>query len=150
MTTDCDHAVDIDVGARQPLRLGIDCGATLWLDRPARVLRVRAPDLRTLSQRVTLARQGGAGHAVLADIEVAVAGDARSAREGVAAAGGAPDHEVLQYVGTVAGLAGLVSDLYVLGLADGAVLIPIAGPMTGEQIRADLLRELCGFLPLGS
>lgn len=148
MTTDCGSTVDIDLATKPPLRLGVDCGGTLWLDRPGDITRVRAPDLRTLSQRASTARRRHPFAAVLADIEVAVACDARSARTSLAAAGGAPDHDVLQYVGTVAGLAGLISDLFVLGLVDGAVLMPLAGHTAAELIHGEIADEIRGFMPV--
>ena len=42
------------------------------------------------------------------------------------AGGDEPDRQTLLYVGTPAGLAGLIADIHALNIADGAVLIPRA------------------------
>jgi hypothetical protein len=56
------------------------------------------------------------------DVAVAVADDSRTA---LTAISGHADDSTVQYAGTVDGLAGLVADLYVAGVADGVTLIPV-------------------------
>lgn len=115
---------DFDIGPRGPLLLGIavDTGID-WLN-PVEPIRVRGGDLREVSRRATAARRDHPGCEVVVDIDVIIAADDRTAR---ALQGGGDDgSDTLLYVGTPAGLAGLIGDIHVLGLADGAVLIPRA------------------------
>lgn len=58
---------------------------------------------------------------VILDVTVSVAEDSRAA---LAAASALDDPHTVRYVGTVDGLAGLVADLYVAGVADGVTLLP--------------------------
>ena len=147
MSTDCGHATDIDLGAKPPVWVGVDDGRSVRLDRTGLVTRVRAADLRSLSHAASVARQQDPERSVLADVEVVVADDARTAREVLTAAGGPAERGVLRYVGTLAGLAGLISDMYVLGLADGVVLIPLVHNTTPDRLLRDVLTELHIFLP---
>ncbi len=57
---------------------------------------------------------------MILDVAVSVADDWRIALAAISAQDGPP---TVQYVGTVDGLAGLVADLYVAGVADGVTLI---------------------------
>lgn len=59
---------------------------------------------------------------VVLDVEIAVADDSRTA---LSAISNLADDSTVQYAGTVEGLAGLVADLYVTGVADGVTLIPL-------------------------
>ena len=138
---------DIDLTARNPLRLGVAYGETVWLNAPGELIRVRAEDLRGLANRVTAVRQQHPGCDVVVDIDVVIASEARWARAALAKAGGAPEHGTLLYVGTAAGLAGLVADLYVLGMIDGAMLIPLIGDEVPALIRDEVLPELATFMP---
>jgi hypothetical protein len=62
--------------------------------------------------------------AVVLDLAVSVADDPRTA---LAAISDHDDDAGVRYAGTVDGLAGLVADLVVAGVADGVTLIPV-GP----------------------
>jgi hypothetical protein len=66
---------------------------------------------------------------------------------GVGEGWGAPNHGTLLYVGTATGLAGLVADLYALGMTDGAMLIPLIGEDVPALIRDEVLPELATFMP---
>jgi hypothetical protein len=144
---------DIDLTAKKPLRLGVAGGATPWLhDAPGDVIRVRAEDLRGVADQVEAARREHPGCDVVIDIDVVIAHEAHEARAAVAAAGAGavPDHRTLRYVGTAPGLAGLVADLYALGLCDGAMLIPLlgkGGEQTSALIREVVVPELASLLP---
>jgi len=138
---------DIDLTTKNPLRLGVVYGDTVWLNTPGELIRVRAEDLRGLADRVTAVRQRHPGRDVIVDIDVVIAGEARWARAALAKAGGSPDRGTLLYVGTAMGLAGLVADLYVLGMVDGAMLIPLMGEDVSALIRDDVLPELATFMP---
>jgi hypothetical protein len=130
---DDDARPDIDLTAKKPLRLGVADGGTVWLyDAAADVIRVRAEDLRGVANQVATARREHPGRDVVVEIDVVIAGEAREARAAVAHAGPPPDRGTLRYVGTAAGLAGLVADLYALDLSDGAMLIPLLGEGNGE------------------
>lgn len=50
--------------------------------------------------------------------------------------------ETLRYVGTPSGLAGLIADLYTLGLIDGAMLIPLVADDVAKLIFKEVLPEL--------
>jgi len=144
---DEDPRPDIDLTAKNPLRLGVAYGETLWFNPPGEVIRVRAEDLRGLAQRVKAVRQKHPGRDVVVDIDVVIASEARWARAALAKAGGAPKDGTLLYVGTATGLAGLVADLYVLGMTDGAMLIPLGGADVHALIRNEVLPELATFMP---
>jgi hypothetical protein len=142
-----DPRPDIDLTAKNPLRLGVAYGETVWLNAPGEVIRVRAEDLRALAHRVTAVRQQHPGRDVVVDIGVIIADEARWARAALAKAGGPPKDGTLLYVGTATGLAGLVADLYVLGMTDGAMLIPLVGADVPALIRDEVLPELATFMP---
>jgi hypothetical protein len=145
---DDDARADIDLTARKPLRLGVVYGDTVWLNNaPREVVRVRVDDLRGLADRVRAVRQDQPGCDVVVDIEVVLADEARQARAALATVGDPPEHGSLRYVGTPTGLAGLVADVYALGLSDGAILIPLLGGATPVLIRDVVLPELASFLP---
>lgn len=129
---------DFDIAPKGPLRVGITSAGRLWLNIPGNIVRVRGVDLRDVSHKATDARQDRPGAAVLVDIDVTIAADARTAREMFADS--APS-DALLYVGTPAGLAGLITDIHTLGIADGAVLIP-SSPAVRELIVADVLPAL--------
>ncbi|TGD83951.1 hypothetical protein BayCH28_27730 [Mycolicibacterium sp. CH28] len=85
------------------------------------VVRLSAPDLQEARRR---RRRLPADVPVILDLAVSVADDARTALAAIS------DHDAdatVSYAGTVDGLAGLVADLYVAGVADGVTLIPV-GP----------------------
>jgi len=86
-------------------------------ERP--VVRLSAPDLQEAARR---RRRLPSDVAVVLDLAVSVADDPRTA---LAAISGHDDAAGVRYAGTVDGLAGLVADLYVAGVADGVTLIPV-------------------------
>ena len=88
-------------------------------ERP--VVRLSAPDLQEAARR---RRRLPTDVAVVLDLAVSVADDPRTA---LAVISGRDDADGVRYAGTVDGLAGLVADLYVAGVADGVTLIPV-GP----------------------
>lgn len=93
-------------------------------------IRVRATDLRDLARRTCEARSEHPEAVVLIDVYVMIAEDFRTAHQKFSTAGGLvrEQTETLLYVGTPAGLASLLSDIRVLGIADGAFLLPaVAG-----------------------
>lgn len=89
------------------------------------VVRLSAPDLQEAARR---RRRLPADVAVVLDLAVSVADDARTALAAIS------DGDAgVQYGGTVDGLAGLVADLYIAGVADGVTLIPVGT----DGLRAD-------------
>jgi hypothetical protein len=82
-------------------------------------VRLSAPDLQEARRR---RRRLPADVPVVLDVAIAVADDSRTA---LSAISDLADDSTVQYAGTVEGLAGLVADLYVAGVADGVTLIPI-------------------------
>jgi hypothetical protein len=134
---------DIDITGRRPLHVGVYHRDTTWSVLPDNVVRVRAGDLRGVAHRAAAARREHPGRDVVIDIDVVIAREAHSARTALTDAGGHTDSDSLLYVGTAAGLAGLITDLYVLGITDGAILIPaISDDTTLGLIRDDVLPEL--------
>ena len=117
---------DIDLSLRRPLQLGIAAGPAIDWVTPADPVRVRGADLGQAARRACAARLDNPGSDVVVDIEFVIAADAQSARALAAPAHETADDQTLVYVGTPAGLAGLVADIYAIGIADGAVLIPLA------------------------
>ncbi|CAN5507244.1 hypothetical protein BH11ACT7_BH11ACT7_33390 [soil metagenome] len=89
--------------------------------------RFAAPDLQQ-AQRV---RRSLPGVAVL-ELTVVVADGYRSAQQQLSELG-LDTHDRLSYAGTLDGLAGLVADIFVAGVADGVALIPAA---PGQDARA--------------
>jgi len=75
--------------------------------------------------------------AVILDVTVAVAGDFRSARSVLG-----PAEHTVHYAGTVDGLAGLVSDIAMAGVADGVTLIPASPRQDLRDLGLDVLRLL--------
>ncbi|MGY4709757.1 hypothetical protein ACXDF8_09410 [Mycolicibacterium sp. CBM1] len=104
------------------------------------VVRLRAPDLQEARRR---RRRLPADVPVILDVSVSVADDARTALAAISADSDDVDHTdaTVRYAGTVDGLAGLVADLYVAGVADGVTLIPAgtAGEL-GPRAQATLSR----------
>jgi hypothetical protein len=99
-----------------------------------RVVRFSAPDLQRARRDAARLRVTGGDVAVILDVAVAVPGDFRS---------GGGD-ETVRYAGTVDGLAGLIADIDLAGVADGVTLIPAAG-LPRQDLRRlghDVLRRL--------
>lgn len=137
---------DIDIDIHGPARVAVIDGSDLWIDSPREFLRVQGSDLRRVAQRAASAREEYPGVDVLADIDVMIDGDAAGARDKMAAAHIVPRADALTYVGTPAGLAGLITDLHALGICDGAVLRPLMPGVAG-LIRGRVLQELNTMSP---
>jgi hypothetical protein len=112
----------------------LTCGA-------AEAVRLAAPDL----QQARRARGRIAGDvAVILDITVAVAGDFRSARKSMTTT----NSHTLQYAGTIDGLAGLVADIFMAGVADGVTLIPASPHQDVREVADAALDRIARRLPL--
>lgn len=98
------------------------------------VVRLSAPNLQEAARR---RRRLPADVAVVLDLAVSVADDPRTA---LAAISDREDDAGVHYAGTVDGLAGLVADLVVAGVADGVTLIPVGPDDLGPQAHATLSR----------
>ncbi|MGI9125947.1 MAG: hypothetical protein ACR2JM_14505 [Mycobacterium sp.] len=122
---------DYDISPRRPVQLGIATGSDIEWVTPADPIRVRGADLGEVARRTSAVRRDHPDADVVVDIEVVIAADARSARAMVPANLGSPGTPTMLYVGTPAGLAGLIADIHALGIADGAVLIPRKDGQTG-------------------
>lgn len=99
-------------------------------ERP--VVRLSAPNLQEAARR---RRQLPVDVAVVLDLAVSVADDPRTA---LAAISGHDDDAGVRYAGTVDGLAGLVADLYVAGVADGVTLISVGSEDLASRAHAAL------------
>ena len=95
------------------------------------VVRLSAPDLQEAARR---RRRLPSDVAVVLDLAVSVADDPRAALAAISDHG---DADGVRYAGTLDGLAGLVADLYVAGVADGVTLIPV-GPDDDLRRRASI------------
>jgi alkanesulfonate monooxygenase SsuD/methylene tetrahydromethanopterin reductase-like flavin-dependent oxidoreductase (luciferase family) len=136
---------DFDIAPTGPLRVGIALGTDVWLDTPGELVRVIATDLRDAAHKTAEAREDHPGVDVLVDIEVVIARDARTARETLGDLVDDRAGDTLLYVGTPTGLVGLITDIHALGIADGAVLVPLAGAGVIDLIRREVLPELSGL-----
>ena len=103
-------------------------------------VRFSAPDLQH-AQRL---RRQLAGAAVL-DVTVLVDDDFRSAQRRLAELD-ADDAHTLVYAGTLDGLAGLVADIFVAGVADGVTLIPAAGLGDARELAEATLARVAARL----
>lgn len=108
----------------------------------ADTVRITATDLaqaqRTterLRADVASANRDPGSLTVLLDLEIHIAPTARLAREQAASRSVDPPTSV-RYIGTASGLAGLISDIHAVGVADGVALIPIV-PTPIAEIVAD-------------
>jgi hypothetical protein len=107
-------------------------GPTWVRDKPAaHTVRICAEDLveakrigRRLRAEHAAAGGGPVALLVLVDIEIHIAPLSRQARSEIAAAT-PPRPKSMRYVGTPAGLVGLVADIHAAGVADGVTLVPI-------------------------
>jgi hypothetical protein len=96
-------------------------------------VRFSAPDLQQ-AQRV---RRRLAGAAIL-DVTVVVDADFRAAQQQLSAAG--VDDGTLSYGGTLDGLAGLLADISLAGVADGVTLIPAVAQQDARAL-AEAVQE---------
>jgi len=126
---------------RRQLRFGVDSDNSLWTNGSDNVLRIQAVDLRDLANKAAAAREDSPHAVVVVDIDVMIAQDIRTARAALRDSGYECGDRMV-YVGTAAGLAGLVADIHALGIADGAVLVPVAGDGVLELIRDVVVPEL--------
>ena len=132
----------LDITPQGPLRIGIGVA-------PDDAIRVRAVDLRALGQHVAVVRAEYPSAAVVVDIDVMIADQATSARAALNRLGG--EHgDTLLYVGTPAGLAGLIADIHTLGIADGVVLLPMTAAGNVDLIYDDVLPRLSLTGPIAS
>ena len=127
--------IEIDIAADRPPRLAVAVGDQVVWDSPGPVVRIRGTDLSDVARKAAAARRDDPDVDVVADIDVVIAAEACTARAMLAAAGTDVGDHTMLYVGTPAGLAGLIADMQVLGIADGAVMIPRAAGV------ADLIRD---------
>lgn len=134
----CD--IDIDITQRRPLRLGLALGDHIDWEGEDAAERIRGVDLSDVARKSTRLRRERPDSDVVADIEVVIAAEASSARAMISPGCGESSSSTMIYVGTPAGLVGLIVDMHALGITDGVVLIPKAPGV------ADLIRE--AVLPL--
>jgi hypothetical protein len=102
------------------------------------IVRVAAKDLQAARRVRARIRAGSDDVAVILDVTVAVAGDFRSAQQALDPA----DEATVHYVGTVDGLAGLISDIASAGVADGVTLIPASPRQDVGTVGRDVLGRL--------
>ncbi|MCV7229988.1 hypothetical protein [Mycolicibacterium komossense] len=132
---------NFDISPSGPLRIGVD-------HAPNGAIRIRATDLRGVTQRAAAVRADHPDAVVVVDIEAMIARDAQSARSALAQAGW-DRGDTLLYVGTPAGLAGLIADIHALAIADGAVLLPVTDAAR-VLIFDEVLPELSTMGPISS
>jgi hypothetical protein len=141
------------------LRIALDfVGTERWVDLTAPrgaqpdVVRINAADLRA-AQRTTAsihsdALRNSADVAVLVDLEVMLADDARNALNQMnrhdALTGGPTHSDSLRYIGTPGGLAGLIGDVFTVGVADGVTVRPLS-PATFDDFVDSTLPVLARF-----
>ena len=104
-----------------------------------RTVRVAAPDLQQARRARTRIHAGAADVAVILDVTVAVARDFRSARKALEPVAGMAS---VRYAGTVDGLAGLIADIDLAGVADGVTLIPALPRQDLRALGRDVLHRL--------
>jgi hypothetical protein len=105
------------------------------------LVRIRAVDLRDLTHKAAAVREDYPHAVVVVDINVLIAGDARTARAAISDSG-CECGDTMTYVGTPGGLSGLIADIYALGIADGAILLPVDSEGVVELIRDVVVPEL--------
>ncbi len=127
--------------SRRPLRFGVVSEKGLWTNGSDELVRIRAVDLRDLTHKAAAAREDCPRAVVVVDINVLIAGDARTARAAISDSG-CQRGDTMTYVGTPAGLSGLIADIYALGIADGAILLPVDSEGVVELIRDVVVPEL--------
>lgn len=86
--------------------------------------RISAPDLKQ-AQRLchSIRRSRREPSAAVLDVYVHIEADSRSARKHFASL---QTSSAVSYAGTPEGLAGLIADIYLAGVADGVTLIPVS------------------------
>jgi alkanesulfonate monooxygenase SsuD/methylene tetrahydromethanopterin reductase-like flavin-dependent oxidoreductase (luciferase family) len=140
-----------DLAAR-PLYVCMRSGDDYWPVVESCV-RVQAIDLRDASRRCAALRADAATRdcPVLLDVEVLIDHDAASARNTLAQLEtthvDSASPRLMRYVGTSRGLAGLIADIHVLGIADGVMLIPLTQAGVVEKVVDEVLPML-GLAPV--
>lgn len=118
---------------------------------PAAVCRVRVADLRAAQRERELIRAGIAadgrdpdGVAVMLDVDTLIAPDTRRARLRLAELDAVVPAVLsgVTYIGTPAGLAGLIRDVQAAQVADGVTLRPLDGGETLDLIVRDIVPTL--------
>ncbi|CPT92052.1 Uncharacterised protein [Mycobacteroides abscessus] len=127
--------------SRRPLLFGVAYDNRIWTDGHEDLVRIRAVDLRDLARKVAAVRDDAPHAGVVVDIDVIIAADAPTAR-GLVSDSGYPAGDTLLYVGTPAGLCGLIADIHALGIADGAILVPLDCEGVVELVRDTVVPEL--------
>jgi hypothetical protein len=115
-----------------------------WPKNLCAATRVRAVDLRSAQRACAALRKNALTHAspLLLDVEVSLDPDPTVARARAEHTGSEPgERPCLRYVGTPVGLATLIADIHILGIADGVMLIPLVKEPARDQ-------HLCGMLTL--
>lgn len=104
--------------------------------RPA--VRLAASDLQRAQRGAARLRADQPGVAVILDLHVTVTADFGAVRDALAAGRGA----TVRYAGTVDGLAGLIADIELAGVADGVTLISEAPRQELRSVGRDVLSRL--------
>ena len=107
-------------------------------------VRFSAPDL----QQAQRARRRLHGDAVL-DITVVLDDDFRAARRRMTELQ-ADTGDLLTYAGTLDGLAGLIADIFVAGVADGVTLIPAAPQQDARSLGEATLERVAARLQVAA
>lgn len=126
---------------RPPLRFGVESDKGLWTNGSDELVRIRAVDLRDLTHKAAAARQDCPHAVVVVDIDVMIARDVRAARTAMSDSA-YESGDTMVYVGTPAGLSGLIADIYALGIADGAILLPVDNEGVLDLIHDVVVPEL--------
>ena len=105
----------------------------------APTVRISAPDLAAARRKRAGIRSEDDTVSVILDVVVAVAGDYRTARRGLEAAGA---DAAVRYVGTADGLAGLIADISSAGVADGVTLLAGTPDQEIRILGSDVLHRL--------
>ena len=138
---------------RRALRLFIGDGSA-WEEvttGTGELVRITAHDLQQAQRfrqrvRASAARLGGDPDsvAVILDVTVAIARDFRTARAGLTR-NAAP---TVRYAGTQRGLAGLIADIFVAGVADGVTLLSEIPAADLRPLAAGVLAQLAKRVPV--
>jgi hypothetical protein len=91
-------------------------------------VRIKAADLRDAARQAAAVRANAAARGeeapeILLDVEVTIDISAATAFSSVEDIGKQPGSPIMRYIGTPRGLAGLISDVRRLDIADGVVLL---------------------------
>ena len=125
----------------RPLLVGVAVDDAVSPGFGPHVVHIRGHDLRELTRAATTARRETPGIVVIADIYAVIAPLAQVAIRRWNSGSCADSEDALVYVGTPSGLAGLIKDLWALGVVDGA-LISTTSPHELDLIRGSVLPKL--------